>query len=162
LPDELLIGVPGAIAELAAVHERTRGNAISVVEVAAGMTHRYGIVDPGAPDPQGAVEVRGMVEKPRPEEAPSRLAIVGRYVLTPEIFELLERGERGAGNEIQLTDAMAGLIGVSPFHAMTFRGRRFDCGQPGGFLEANVALALARPDLGPALRRDLGRLLKED
>jgi len=152
LPDELLWD-PAAPA-LKVMHDsylRLGGNIISVLEVPAEHTHRYGIVTPGAVD--GLVtEVRGLVEKPAPGTAPSRLAAIGRYILQPEVMGILAAGKRGAGNEIQLTDAMAELIGVQPFHAQTFTGTRFDCGDKAGHVTANIALALARDDIGPAVR----------
>ena len=114
--------------------------------VARDQTARYGIVDPGAEEGR-VVEVRGLVEKPDPEKAPSTLAVVGRYIMVPGVFEHLGRGVVGAGGEIQLTDAIAGMIGTMPVHAYRFAGRRYDCGSKAGFVEATVALALAREDL---------------
>ena len=122
------------------------------------LTARYGILDVAADDGTLAA-VRGLVEKPAPEAAPSTLSIVGRYILQPEVFDALERGERGAGGEIQLTDAMARLIGRQPFHGRRFEGRRFDCGDKAGFVAANVAFALARPDLAGAVRDMLAELV---
>ena len=130
---------------------RLGGNVISVLEVPEAHTHRYGIVSPGATD--GLItEVKGLVEKPAPGTAPSRLAAIGRYILQPEVMDVLALGKRGAGNEIQLTDAMAEMIGQQPFHALTFTGTRFDCGDKAGHVMANVALALEREDVGPAVR----------
>ncbi len=146
LPDELTVSDPSCMAGLIAAHEKTGGNVISVMEVPQEQTSRYGILDTA--DTEGPLfEAKGMVEKPKPEEAPSRLAIIGRYVLLPEVFEHLARKERGAGGEIQLTDGMARMIGRHPFHGLRFDGRRYDCGDKAGWLEANVALALERPDL---------------
>ncbi len=152
LPDELLWSpATPALKEMNAAYQRLGGNVISVLEVPAEHTHRYGIVSPGAVD--GLVtEVKALVEKPPQGTAPSRLAAIGRYILQPEVMAVLERGKRGAGNEIQLTDAMAELIGVQPFHALTFTGTRFDCGDKAGHIMANVALALERDDVGPAVR----------
>jgi UTP--glucose-1-phosphate uridylyltransferase len=157
LPDELLWAPDApALAEMAAAHARLGGNLISVLEVPAEHTHRYGIVTPGATD--GLItEVKGLVEKPRAGTAPSRLAAIGRYILQPEVLALLAEGVRGAGGEIQLTDAMARLIGHQSFHALTFTGERFDCGDKAGHITANIALALARPDIGPAVRDWLSR-----
>jgi UTP--glucose-1-phosphate uridylyltransferase len=152
LPDELLWN-PGSpcLAQMMETYEERGGNIISVLEVPANQTHKYGIVDPGAVD--GLVtEVKGLVEKPAAGTAPSRLAVIGRYILQPEIFELLARGERGAGGEIQLTDGMAKLIGVQPFCAQTFTGDRHDCGDKAGFIQANLALALERPDISDSIR----------
>jgi len=152
LPDELLWNPAApALKEMHDAYKRLGGNIISVLEVPAEHTHRYGIVTPGAVD--GLVtEVKGLVEKPKQGEAPSRLAAIGRYILQPEVMAILAQGRRGAGNEIQLTDAMAELIGVQPFHALTFTGTRFDCGDKAGHITANIALALARDDVGPAVR----------
>ena len=129
---------------------------MAVTEVPHDQTSRYGILDIGADDGR-LVEVKGLVEKPKPEEAPSNLSIIGRYVLVPEVIGYLSRMERGAGNEVQLTDAMARLIGQVPFHGLRYEGRRFDCGDKVGFLEAQIAFALKRPDLGPAVRAFLRR-----
>jgi UTP--glucose-1-phosphate uridylyltransferase len=152
LPDELLWNPAApALAEMHDVYQRLGGNVISVLEVPDEHTHRYGIVTPGAAD--GLVtEVQGLVEKPAPGTAPSRLAAIGRYILQPEVMGLLAEGQRGAGGEIQLTDAMARLIGRQPFHALTFTGTRFDCGDKAGHITANIALAAARDDVGPAVK----------
>lgn len=152
LPDELLWNPEKpALAEMAAAHATLGGNLIAVLEVPEEHTHRYGIVSPGAAN--GLItEVKGLVEKPRAGTAPSRLAAIGRYILQPEIIPLLAKAQTGAGGEIQLTDAMAQLIGQQPFHALTFTGQRFDCGDKAGHITANIALALARPDIGPAVR----------
>jgi UTP--glucose-1-phosphate uridylyltransferase len=107
---------------------------------------------PPSPGDDRLVGVKGLVEKPRAASAPSTLAVIGRYILQPDVFAQLERQERGAGGEIQLTDALAGLIGGAPFHGLRFAGRRFDCGDKVGFLEANIAFALERPDMGAQLR----------
>ena len=122
-----------------------------MTEVPREHTNRYGILDIGADDGR-LVEVKGLVEKPAPEHAPSNLSIIGRYVLMPEVIGHLARMERGAGNEVQLTDGMARLIGNQPFHGLRYEGRRFDCGDKTGFLEAQIAFALKRPDLAEAVR----------
>jgi UTP--glucose-1-phosphate uridylyltransferase len=126
------------------------------MEVPLEHTSRYGVIDPGATEGR-LTEVRGMVEKPKPEVAPSRLAVIGRYVLRPEVFALLDRQAPGAGGEIQLTDAMAQLIGRQPFHGYRFEGTRFDCGDKLGYLEAIVAMASARPDLKAGMAEILRR-----
>ncbi len=152
LPDELLWSPAApALAEMHTAYKRLGGNVISVLEVPEAHTNRYGIVTPGKIDGK-ITEVKGLVEKPAPGTAPSRLAAIGRYILQPEVMGILSAGKRGAGNEIQLTDAMADLIGVQPFHALTFTGDRFDCGDKAGHITANIALALARDDVGPAVR----------
>lgn len=153
LPDELLWS-PSApcLRQMVDLYGAKGGNVIAVMEVPADQVDRYGIVDPGEVD--GLVtEVRGLVEKPKRHLAPSRLAAVGRYILQPEVMDILQEGRRGAGNEIQLTDAMAQLIGRQPFHALTFTGERHDCGDKAGHVIANIALALERPDIGPDVRR---------
>lgn len=152
LPDELLWNPAApALAEMHDVYKRLGGNVVSVMEVPEALTNRYGIVTPGTVD--GLVtQVQGLVEKPAAGTAPSRLAMIGRYILQPEVMGILAAGKRGAGNEIQLTDAMAELIGEQPFHAVTFTGTRFDCGDKAGHITANIALALARDDVGPAVR----------
>ncbi|BBK33034.1 UTP--glucose-1-phosphate uridylyltransferase [Stella humosa] len=154
LADDLILAERGCLAQMVDAHQKVGGNMLAVMEVAREHTSRYGIVSPGADDGQ-LVEVEGLVEKPKPEAAPSRLAVIGRYILEPEIFDHLSLMERGAGNEIQLTDAMAKMIGEMPFHGLRFAGRRFDCGDKAGFLEANIACALARPDMAPAVREFL-------
>ena len=115
---------------------------------------RYGVIAPGATE-GNLVEVTGLVEKPPVENAPSNLTVIGRYVLMPEVMGHLARMEKGAGGEIQLTDSMAKLIGVQPFHGVRYSGRRFDCGDKVGWLEAQVAFSLARPELAPAMRNIL-------
>ena len=152
LVDELLWS-PAApcLKQMIDTYDDKGGNVVAVLEVPQEHTSRYGIVDPGAVD--GAVtEVRALVEKPAPGTAPSRLAVVGRYILQPEVMGLLSTQGKGAGGEIQLTDAMAKLIGRQPFHAQTFAGTRHDCGDKVGFIQANIALALERPDIAPAIR----------
>ena len=149
------------MAQMVAAYEQSGGNLIAVEQVPADQTNRYGIVTPGARRGD-LTEVLGLVEKPDPAVAPSRLAVIGRYILQPEVMDLLGEGKRGAGNEIQLTDAMAQLIGRQAFNGLAFEGRRFDCGDKAGHLTANIAFALARDDVGPAVRAylrtlDLGR-----
>ncbi|MEN8113083.1 MAG: UTP--glucose-1-phosphate uridylyltransferase [Actinomycetota bacterium] len=158
LADELLTGDRPPIAELIDVHAETGGNVISVIEVPRDETSSYGIIDPGRMDGR-TIEVKGLVEKPGPAKAPSRYAAVGRYVLEPKVMRLLGEGRIGAGNEIQLTDALARLIGGAPFHAVVHDGPRYDCGTKVGFLEANVALALERDDLGGDVAATLRKLL---
>jgi UTP--glucose-1-phosphate uridylyltransferase len=160
LPDELTLSSPSCTAELVATHERTKGNVISVVDVPKAQTNRYGIVATGKDDGKLA-EVTGMVEKPKPEAAPSTLAIIGRYVLLPDVFRHLDRQERGAGNEIQLTDAMARMVGETPFHALRYTGRRYDCGNRLGFLEANLAIGLSHAEIGNDVRAMAQALLKQ-
>jgi UTP--glucose-1-phosphate uridylyltransferase len=151
LPDDLVLAKTPCLQQLAEAYEETGGNVVAVTEVPRDQTNRYGILRVGHDDGR-LVEVLGLVEKPKPEEAPSNLSIIGRYILMPEVIGHLALMERGAGNEVQLTDAMARLIGRQPFHGLRYEGERFDCGDKVGFLEAQVAFALQRPDLAPAVR----------
>jgi len=146
LPDDLVLSDTPCLKQLADVYEETGGNVLAVTEVPREQTNRYGILRVGEDDGR-MVEVLGLVEKPKPADAPSNLSIIGRYVLLPEVIEHLSRMERGSGNEVQLTDAMAKMIGHTPFHGLRYEGRRFDCGDKIGFLEAQIAFALKRPDL---------------
>jgi UTP--glucose-1-phosphate uridylyltransferase len=142
---------------MVAAYEKVGGNVVCVEEVSPERTASYGIVAPGSRDGR-LTEVKGLVEKPKPEEAPSNLGIVGRYILQPEVMRVLDNPVKGAGGEIQLTDAMASLIGRQPFHGVTVEAERHDCGDKTGFVKANVALALRRDDVGPALREYLAGL----
>ena len=151
LPDDLVKAKTPCLKQLIDVYGRTGGNVVGVMEVPRDQTNRYGILDVASDDGKLA-SIKGLVEKPKPEDAPSNLSIIGRYVLLPEIFNHLERKERGAGGEIQLTDAMARMIGGKPFHGLRFEGERFDCGNKWGWLSANVALALEAPDLADQLK----------
>jgi UTP--glucose-1-phosphate uridylyltransferase len=157
LPDEVMVGRPNCTRQLVDAYERVGGNVVAVLEVPAGETHKYGVIDPGASD-GNLTEIRGLVEKPAPGTAPSNLMLPGRYVLQPEIMKVLGEIGKGAGGEIQLTDAMAALIGTQPFHGLTFDGERHDCGHKLGFVIANLALGLKRDDLGPELRAYLAGL----
>jgi UTP--glucose-1-phosphate uridylyltransferase len=151
LPDDLILSETPCLRQLADAYRQTGGNIVAVVEVPREQTARYGILKTGQDDGR-LVEVLGLVEKPAPRDAPSNLSIIGRYVLMPEVIAELGRMERGAGNEVQLTDGMARLIGHQPFHGLRYEGRRFDCGDKVGFLEAQIAFALKRDDLGSAVR----------
>ena len=158
LPDELMIGSPGCMKQMVEAYENVGGNLISVLEVPREEVSSYGVIAPGAK--RGALtEVRGLVEKPKAADAPSNLIISGRYILQPEVMAVLEGQNKGAGGEIQLTDAMAQLLGQQPFHALTFAGKRYDCGSKVGFVEATLALALARDDMAAEVRAMAMRLL---
>ena len=146
LADELLLGDPPCLAELVEVHERTGGSVVALAEVPPAETGRYGIAEVAADDGR-TVTLSGMIEKPAPAHAPSRLALIGRYVLQPALFSRLAAQPPGAGGEVQLTDAMAAMAREAPFHGVRFAGRRFDCGSPAGYLQATVACALERPEL---------------
>ena len=151
LADDLVMAETPCMAQMVAAHAETGGNVVAVMDVPRQHTDRYGILEVGSDDGRLA-EVAGLVEKPKPADAPSTLSIIGRYILLPRVFDELDRHERGAGNEVQLTDAMARMIGGAPFHGLRFEGRRFDCGDKAGFLEANLAFALARDDLRDKVR----------
>lgn len=151
LPDELMVGKPGFIAQMVEAYNQVGGNIVGALEVADSETDKYGIISPGAIDGR-LTEVKALVEKPKQGSAPSNLMIPGRYILQPEVMRILESQEKGAGGEIQLTDAMAQLIGQQPFHGFTFDGERYDCGDKAGYIQANLALALARADIGPSVR----------
>src|SRR5881394_3582374 len=147
LPDDLMAGKPGALRQMMDAWEKVGGNLVATEEVPAEKTKSYGIITPGESDGD-LTEVRGLVEKPQPSEAPSRLGVIGRYILQPEVMRVLDEQERGAGGEIQLTDAMAKLIGQQPSHALKVKALRYDCGDPAGFVIANLAMALEREDVG--------------
>jgi UTP--glucose-1-phosphate uridylyltransferase len=156
LADDLVKSKTPCLKQMQDQFAGTGGNIVAVMDVPREHTSRYGILDIGAEDGD-MVEVRGLVEKPAPADAPSTLSVIGRYILLPEVFSYLERQERGAGNEIQLTDAMAQMIGEAPFHGLRFEGTRFDCGDKVGFLEACIAFALERGDMGDQVRALLRR-----
>ena len=158
LPDELMVGKPGCMKQMVEVYNEVGGNLISVLEVPSEEVSSYGVIAPGKQD-GSLTEVLGLVEKPKVEAAPSNLIISGRYILQPEVMGVLDNQEKGAGGEIQLTDAMARMIGTQPFHAVTFAGRRYDCGSKVGFVEATLALALARPDMAEETRAMVTRLV---
>jgi len=155
LVDDLIMGDVPCLKQMVEAHAETGGNIVAVEEVPREHTNRYGVLDP-ADDDGRLVGVRGLVEKPDPAIAPSRLAVIGRYILLPEVFEHLDLHQEGAGGEIQLTDAMARMIGRQPFHGLRFAGQRFDCGSRAGYLEAIIACASARPDL----RADMHAILE--
>jgi UTP--glucose-1-phosphate uridylyltransferase len=158
LPDVLIKGERGCLAQMMEVYAEQGGNVIAVEPVPEASTHQYGVVRVGAGNDR-VFEVTGMVEKPAPGTAPSNLIITGRYILQPEIFSILATQAAGAGGEIQLTDAMLTLMREQRFSGLKFEGRTFDCGSKIGFLMANVAFSLDRPDLGPELRRELAIFL---
>jgi UTP--glucose-1-phosphate uridylyltransferase len=151
LPDELMIGRPNCLAQLVEAYEKVGGNVVAALEVPDSETHKYGVIDPGTSDGR-LTEILGMVEKPAPGRAPSNLMLPGRYILQPEVMRALDAQETGAGGEIQLTDAMAKLIGEQPFHACLFEGERHDCGSAAGFVIANLAVALGREDVAPKVK----------
>jgi UTP--glucose-1-phosphate uridylyltransferase len=157
LPDDLMVGRPGALRQMVDAWQQVGGNLVATEEVPADRTSTYGIITPGDSNDR-LTEVRGLVEKPDPAVAPSRLAVIGRYLLQPEVMRVLDSGERGAGGEIQLTDALAKLIGSQPFNALKVDAVRYDCGDKAGFVIANLAVALGDDDVAPRLRDYLRRL----
>ncbi len=160
LPDEFMVGEPGCMRQMVDAYNQLGGNVVCALEIPIEDTPSYGVIDPGERD--GPItEVKGLVEKPDAGTAPSNLILPGRYILQPEVMRILETQEAGAGGEIQLTDAMAQMIGQQPFHGMTFDGKRYDCGSKQGYVEANLALALAHPEIGADTRKMAERLLAE-
>jgi UTP--glucose-1-phosphate uridylyltransferase len=151
LPDDLTKGKPGALKQMVEAYNELGGNLVATMDVAKEDTSKYGVITPGARKGKN-IEVKGLVEKPHPEDAPSTQAVVGRYILQPEVMSYLEEKAVGAGGEIQLTDAMAKLIGEQPFHALEFEGRRFDCGSKLGWLMANLSMAAEDPYLASKLK----------
>ena len=156
LPDELMIGKPNCLAQLVEAYGKVGGNVVAALEVPDSETSSYGVIDPGERNGR-LTEIRGMVEKPAPGTAPSNLMLPGRYILQPGVMRELDKQERGAGGEIQLTDAMAKLVGREPFHAWEFEGERYDCGNAAGFVIANLAVAMQRQDIAPQVREFIGR-----
>ena len=160
LPDEFMVGSPGCMSQMVGAYEKLGGNIVCALEIPFEDTPSYGVIDPGKRD--GPItEVKGLVEKPPAGTAPSNLILPGRYILQPEVMRILETQAAGAGGEIQLTDAMAQMIGQQPFHGMTFDGKRYDCGSKPGYVEANLALALAHPEIGSDIRTIAEKLLAE-
>jgi UTP--glucose-1-phosphate uridylyltransferase len=151
LPDELMVGKPNCLAQMVEAYGQTGGNIVAALEVPDSETHKYGVIDPGATDGR-LTEIRGMVEKPAPGTAPSNLMLPGRYILQPQVMRELDTQETGAGGEIQLTDAIAKLVGKQPLYAYRFEGERYDCGSAAGFVIANLAIALERRDVGAQVR----------
>ena len=154
LADDLILAKPGCLKQMMARYNELGGNLVAIEEVAKEHTNRYGILD--VVDDDGViVKARGLVEKPKPADAPSILAIIGRYILQPEILSHLDRHEEGAGGEIQLTDAIARSIGNVPFHGQRFEGTRYDCGNQLGFLDANIAFSLDRKNMRDGVKEIL-------
>jgi UTP--glucose-1-phosphate uridylyltransferase len=159
LPDVLVQARgKGCLAQMQEVYAKRGGNVVAVEEVPAETTHQYGVVSIGAAE-GNVFPITGMVEKPARGSAPSNLIIMGRYLLQPEIFDILENQEGGAGGEIQITDAMIALLASQSFHAVKYEGRSFDCGSKVGFLTANLAFALEREEIAPALREEIKKLI---
>ena len=151
LADDLVLSDTPCLKQMIAAYEQVGGNIVATMEVSPEAIGSYGCIDP-LEEHGNLITARGIVEKPKPGEAPSNHAVIGRYILQPRIFDFLNEKQKGAGGEIQLTDALARIITEQPFHGLRFTGERYDCGNHLGFLEANIAFALARPDLGPGVR----------
>lgn len=146
LPDDIVLHEKGCLAQMIDTYNQHGGNVVAVKDVPLPETQKYGILDIKSEDGP-VVDVNGVVEKPKPEDAPSTLSVIGRYILQPEVFDYLDAFETGAGNEIQLTDSMAKLIGNQPFHGLRFEGQHYDCGGRLGFIEANLAYGLSDPEI---------------
>jgi UTP--glucose-1-phosphate uridylyltransferase len=158
LADDVVLSRTPCLKQMMDAYDNVGGNLVGVVEVPREQTNRYGILDIESDDGRMA-KIKGLVEKPIPEKAPSTLSIIGRYILQPEIFDELDARQIGAGGEIQLTDSMARLIGKQPFHGLRYEGTRYDCGDKIGFIEANVAFALAHPEMSGRVREALHKLV---
>lgn len=160
LPDMIFRATPGVLRQMLDAYEERAGNVIAVEECDPADVSSYGIVDRGE-GPDNAFRINAMVEKPKPEDAPSNLIISGRYILQPDIFSLLADQPKGAGGEIQLTDAMQTLIRMQDFTGVKYQGRAFDCGSKIGFLTANLVFALDRPDIRPGFMKEIRALQGE-
>ncbi len=156
LPDDVVLAEKGCLPQMMETYNQTGGNLVGVMDVPREDTSKYGVLDIERDD-EKLVSIKGLVEKPEPKDAPSTLSIIGRYILQPEIFDHLSTFERGAGGEIQLTDAMAKLIGKQPFHGLRYEGTRYDCGSRLGFIEANIAYGLADSKIGDMVRKILDK-----
>lgn len=156
LPDDIIQYPQGCLSQMMDVYRERGGNVVATKDIPRDQTHKYGVLDIESDDGK-TVSVKGLVEKPSPETAPSTLCIIGRYVLQPEVFEYLDAFETGAGNEIQLTDAMAKLLGRQAFHGLRFEGQHFDCGSRLGFIAANLAYGMNDPDIGEDVRKLIGK-----
>ncbi len=154
LPDDIVNYKQGCLSQMIDAYNKHGGNIVAVKDVPRKETSKYGILDI-AEDDGDTVSIKGLVEKPNPEDAPSTLSIIGRYILQPEIFEHLAVFEKGAGNEIQLTDAMAKMLGKQKFHGLRFKGEHFDCGSRLGFIAANLAYGLNDPEIGEGVKEIL-------
>jgi UTP--glucose-1-phosphate uridylyltransferase len=158
LPDVVVLSQKSCLAQMMDAYQKTGGNLLAVEDVPREDTNKYGILDVEREDGRLAV-VKGLVEKPEPAKAPSTLSIIGRYILQPEVMTHLAEGKRGAGGEIQLTDALESLIGKQPFHGFRFDGKTYDCGDKIGFVQANVAFALSRDDMRDAVKGAVQKLV---
>lgn len=158
LADDVVLADTPCLKQMIDAYNDVGGNMVGVVDVPREHTNRYGILDVESDDGRLA-KVKGLVEKPAPEQAPSTLSVIGRYILQPEVFHELDAQRIGTGGEIQLTDSMARLIGRQPFHGLRYTGTRYDCGDKIGFIQANVAFALAHPEMGTKVRTALKKII---
>jgi len=159
LADDVIFAAPPALRQLMEIHEETGGSVVAVMEVPKEEVSRYGIIA-GEEVRPGLWQVKGLVEKPSPKEAPSNLAVIGRYILSPKVFEILGETEPGRGGEIQLTDALNALCQEKPLYAYAFQGKRFDVGEKLGYMMAQVEIALLHPEIGPAFKEYLRQLCR--
>ena len=160
LPDDVVLSETPCLKQMIDVYEEIGGNIVAVIEVPRSQTNKYGILDV-ASENKDLVGIKGLIEKPEPEKAPSCLSIIGRYILQPEIFASLESQSEGSGGEIQLTDSMAKLIGKQPFHGFRFKGQRYDCGDRVGYISANLAFALKDEQIADEVKANAKALLEE-
>lgn len=158
LADDVVLADKPCLKQMIEAYNEVGGNMVGVVDVPREHTNRYGILDVES-DNGRLAKIKGLVEKPEPAKAPSTLSVIGRYILQPEIFQELEAKQIGTGGEIQLTDSMSRLIGKQPFHGLRYQGTRYDCGDKVGFIEANVAFALAHPEMGGEVRKALQKII---
>lgn len=158
LPDDLVLAKTGCLSQMMDAYQDVGGNVVAVCDVPREQTQKYGILDVESDDGRIA-KAKGVVEKPKPEDAPSTLSIIGRYILQPEIFDHLDKKQKGAGGEIQLTDAIEATLGSTSLHGLRYDGIRYDCGSKAGFVAANVAFALERDDMSEDVRSALKDIL---
>ena len=158
LADDLMLSDPPCLSQMVDAYQRTGGNLVAVEEIPRALSTRYGVLDVTGED-GNLISAKGIVEKPKPENAPSTMAVIGRYILLPEVFKALSTVGKGAGGEVQLTDALASMIGPHPFHGIRCSGHRYDCGDKAGFVVANVAFALQRSDLRDDVAARVGELV---
>lgn len=162
LADDLVLSRTSALKQMIDVFEETGGNVVALQDVPRAETRNYGVIDPENPGAPGPVHrAKGIVEKPRPEDAPSTLSVIGRYIIQPDVFDHISLANKGAGGEIQLTDALSRMMATTPLTGVLIDGKRFDCGSKAGFIEANIAFALARDDLRDHVRGAMERMLEE-
>lgn len=159
LSDEMVLSERGLLSQMVEAYNEVGGNIIAVADVPRDQTSKYGILDPEGDTSGNIIKAKGMVEKPKPEDAPSTLSLNGRYILQPKIFEYLSRGKKTTGGEVQLTDSMNDMMHESPFHGFKFEGKRFDCGSVLGFTEANIAYTLEMDEVKDQIKEMLKKYI---